>query len=258
MDLYSAMFTRKSTRKFLPEALGADELVGIKEFIAGVAPLVPSSNFSHRIVGPDAVKGLAIPDAPHFILISGPKQPLRNTCAGFLFQHLDLYLFSQGLAARWLGMVKPREKDPAFIIGIAFGKPAEPAVRTLAEFDRKPLSEIASGYDPRLEAARLAPSGVNGQPWYFIVDDDGEIHTYCKEQLGGLLGMAYKLTDLDVGIALCHLKVASEHEGKPFNFRTDLTMVPPAPKGFRYLGTVTNAVANASRLDNGEVGVKVD
>ncbi|MCL1801048.1 MAG: hypothetical protein FWG25_06775 [Promicromonosporaceae bacterium] len=238
MSLYSAMFTRKSTRKFLPEPLSDAELQRLEEYLAGVRPLLPTSNFTHQVVGPDAVRGLAIPDAPHFLMISGPKQPLRNTCAGFLFQHADLYLFAHGFAARWLGMVKPKVKSPDFIIGIAFGKPAEPAMRTEAEFDRKPLSEISTGYDPRLNAARLAPSGVNGQPWFFIVDDDGAIHVYYRKQLGGVMGLAYHLTDLDVGIALCHLAVASDHEGKPFHFRTDGVGAPPAPKGFAYVGTV--------------------
>ena len=146
-------------------------------------------------------------------------------------------MYSIGLATRWLGGVKGKEADPNHIIGIAFGTPAEPCTRKPDEFQRKPASEIAKGTDPRLEAARLAPSGMNGQPWYFIVKDKS-IHVYYKENLGGLIGKLYHLTDLDVGIALCHMAVASEHEGIAFKFNTGGNNTPTPPKGFTYIGTV--------------------
>lgn len=237
MDLYSPIFTRKSIRKFDPTPLGAQAIKDIEEFIASVKPLLPQSKLTYKIVAPNEVKGLAIPKAPHYILISGTDQPLRNTCAGFLFQHVELYLYSIGFATRWLGGIKGKQDDPNHIIGIAFGKPAEPAARKTEEFKRNSISEIAQGSDSRLEAVRLAPSGMNGQPWYFIVDGDA-IHVYYKKSLGALAGMLYHMTDLDVGIALCHLSVASEHGGKSFHFNVDIKNPPTPPKGFTYIGTV--------------------
>jgi nitroreductase len=237
MDLYSPIFTRKSTRKFDPTPLGAQKIKEIEAFIAGVQPLLPQSKLTYKIVGLDEVKSIAAPKAPHFILVSGKEQPLRNTCAGFLFQHVELYLYSLGYTARWLNSVKGKQDDPNWIITIAFGKPAEPAARKLSEFDRKPVSEIAKGTDPRFEAVRLAPSGMNGQPWYFIADG-AAVHVYVKKSLGGMKGMLYHITDLDVGIALCHLDVASEHEGKPFKFNPDRKIPPAPPKDFTYIGTV--------------------
>ena len=236
MDLYSPIFTRASTRKYDPTPLPADTLQQIESFIAGVTPLLPDAQITYQIVGPDAVKGLALPDAPHFFVISGKPQPLRNACAGFLFQYVDLYLYAIGLASRWLGTAKPKQDDPNFIIGKAFGTPAEPATRTFSQFDRKPLTEIADGTDPRLEAVRLAPSGLNGQPWHFIVDGTS-VHAYYKKSLGGVIGMTYHLTDLDIGIALAHMAVATDHEARPFRF-TSVTNPPAPPKGFLYIGTV--------------------
>ena len=237
MDLYASIFTRKSVRKYDTTPLSAETLQQIETFISGVTPLLPQSEIAHKIVGPDEVKGLAIPKAPHYMLISGKDQPLRNTCAGFLFQHVELFLYSMGFATRWLNGIKGKQDNPNHIVGFAFGKPGEPATRTLAEFTRKPLSEIAEGSDSRLEAVRLAPSGTNAQPWYFVVEGDS-VHVYYKNSLGGLYGMLYHLTDLDVGIALCHMTVASEHEGKAFRFSTDNTNPPVPPKDFTYIGTV--------------------
>jgi len=237
MDLYDAIFTRASTRAFDPAPAPAGTLEALESFIAGVKPLLPGAAFTHRIVGLDEVKGMALPRAPHFLLISGEAQPLRDTAAGFLGQHAELFLYANGLAARWLAGVKPKRADPNHIIGIAFGKPAAPGARKPEDFKRKPLAEIARGADPRLEAARLAPSGLNGQPWYFIVDG-GRIHVYYKTSLGGLVGKLYNLTGLDVGIALAHLAVASEHEGKPFNFTVNESGAPTPPAGFAYVGSV--------------------
>lgn len=60
------------------------------------------------------------------------------------------------------------------------------------------LEQITDKPDPRLEPARLAPSAVNGQPWYFA--HEGEtIHIYCNK----------KGSPLDAGIALAHLYVAN-------------------------------------------------
>lgn len=133
--------------------------------------------------------------------------------------------------------MKPKEADPDYIIGIAFGNPAVPTVRRPEEFKRKSLEEIARGVDSRLEAARLAPSGMNGQPWYFIVDGS-RVHTYCRTGSGGLFGKMYGFTDLDVGIALCHLAVAGEHEGKEFQFALMKEGAPVPPSGYTYVGTV--------------------
>jgi len=237
MNLYSPIFTRKSIRKFDMTPLGSEMIKQIETFISEVTPLLPNAEFTHKIVGPDDVKGLALPKAPHFLLISGKDQPLRNICAGFHFQHVELYLYSMGFATRWLSSVKGKQDDPNHIVGFAFGKPAEAASRTLAEFQRKSVTEIAKGTDSRLDAVRLAPSGLNKQPWYFIVEGDA-IHVYYQKSLGGLIGMMYKLTDVDVGLALCHMAVASEHEGKPFRFNTDRKNTPTPPKNFAYIGTV--------------------
>lgn len=236
MDLYSSIFTRKSTRNFNMKPISETTLKEVETFIETVQPLLPNAEITYKLVGPEGVKGIGTPKAPHYLLIYGKEQPLRDTCAGFLFQHVDLFLFSQGYASRWVGMMKPAKSDKDYIIGLAFGEPAESASRTSKEFDRKALKEISEGKDSRIEAARLAPSGLNGQPWYFIANN-GAIYVYRKKKINGLPGMMYKLTELDVGIALCHLAVATEHSGRSFEF-VNSKGAPAAPDGHLYIGTV--------------------
>jgi nitroreductase len=234
-ELYNKIFTRKSTRKFVRDELDRDTLKKISDFISTVKPLLPETKLNCKIVGATEVKGMMLPKAPHFLLIYGKEQPLRSAAGGYLGQYAELFMYSIGLATRWLGGVKPKIDNADFVIGIAFGKPAESASRTLDEFKRKSATEIANTADNRFDAVRLAPSGMNGQPWYFIKQNNA-VHCYYKKSLGGLVGKLYKMTDLDIGIALAHLHIASEHENMPFNFSVKKEY-PVAPKGFVYVGT---------------------
>ena len=240
MNLYNQIYRRKSCRKYQMEPLSAALLQEIEDFISKMQSLLPQVTVSHRIVGQAEIKGFMplVPKAPHYVALSGKSQPYRDLCAGFLFQQLDLYISARGLGSCWLGAAKGRETSAGedTILTISFGEPAEAATRTLAEFQRKPLAEIASGEDARLEAVRLAPSGLNAQPWYFVAQG-GVIHVY-RVVPSKLKAMLYSFQELDVGIALCHLALASEAEGKPFRFETTHPDVLPAPRGFAYVGTV--------------------
>jgi nitroreductase len=173
-------------------------------------------------------------NAPHYLVFGSEDKEGANENIGFIGQQLDLFLSEAGLGSCWVGMAKPEEKvDSAlpFVICIAFGKSAEPLHRDISEFKRKSLTEISEGSDKRLEAARLAPSGMNTQGWYFVVDG-GKIHCYRKKA-NPLLGfMMNKLGSIDMGIALCH--IAAESDGFRFNKETDT----PARKGYVYMGTV--------------------
>ena len=238
MNLYEQIFLRKSVRKYNMTPLAEAELLEMEDFIRQMRPLLPDVEIGHRIVGPEQIKGILTPRAPHYLILSGEAVPYRDLCAGFLFQQLDLYLSYRGFGTCWLGAAKGRDTpfSKTDILAISFGEAVGAHTRALSAFKRKPLGEISSGEDPRLEAARLAPSGINAQPWYFIARD-GVIHVY-QAAAGKLRAMFYDLEELDVGIALCHLALATEALGGVFRFETQGQDAPPAPRGFVYTGTV--------------------
>ena len=84
------------------------------------------------------------------------------------------------------------------------------------------MEQISDKAAPRLEPARLAPSAVNSQPWFFTHEGDS-IHVYC----------AKKGSRLDIGIALAHLYVANE-ESFHFFKADHITDLP----GYSYIGSV--------------------
>ena len=111
-----------------------------------------------------------------------------------------------------------------FVIMLAFGHPKGEQLRhDRKEFKRKPMEQISDKADPRLEAARFAPSAVNSQPWYFTHEGD-TIHVHCSRKGG----------PLDIGIALAHLYIENP---EPFRFfRAETAAEVP---GYRYIGSVT-------------------
>ncbi|MDR0326549.1 MAG: nitroreductase [Oscillospiraceae bacterium] len=230
---------RKSVRKYDLAKLDATGFERVQEQIGKITPLYPDIRYCIEIA--DKTKwSVAGIKAPHYLLFSSEDKEGSDENIGFIGQQMDLFFSESGLGSCWLGMSKPAEGGRPggeetcalpFVICMAFGKPAEPLHRDVSEFKRKSLSDISEGADERLEAARLAPSGVNAQGWYFIAGD-GKIHCYRKKP-GGLLGLiAGKLGSIDMGIALCHIAKESD------NFRFAKEADVPVRKGYIYEGTV--------------------
>jgi len=220
---------RKSIRKYATAPLNSDTLEKVQEQIKKVKPLYPDIKYSIEIA--NKTKGMFNIKAPHYLIFRSEEKDGACENIGFIGQQLDLFFSENGLGACWLGASKPEDKDvsalPA-VICMSFGKPAEPLHRSISEFKRLPLTEISEGTDERLEAARLAPSGMNAQNWYFIAEN-GKIHCYRKK---ALLGFMNKLGCIDMGIALCH--IAEESDDFSFVKKADA----PARKKFVYMGTV--------------------
>ena len=226
------IWKRKSIRKYDMTKLDATLLEKVQAQMTSLTPLYPDIRYSIEIV--NKTKGMFNIKAPHYLVFKSEDKDGAYENIGFIGQQMDLFFSESGLGACWLGASKPEEKDASGlppIICMSFGKPAEPLHRDVSEFKRKPLSEISEGNDERLEAARLAPSAVNAQNWYFIVED-GKIHCYRKKA-NPLLGFIYnKLHCIDMGIALCH--IAKESDG--FSFSKEAS--PSTRKGYVYMGTV--------------------
>ena len=224
---------RKSIRAYDLTPLDSAALEEVKAQIEKVKPLYPDIKYSIKIV--NKTKGMLNVKAPHYLLFSSEEKEGFNENIGFIGQQLDLFFSGAGLGSCWLGMAKPHEREDTeleHVISMSFGKPDEPLHRESADFKRKPLSQISEGDDERLEAARLAPSGVNAQNWFFIAED-GKIHCYRKKPSGLMRLFFNQLGRIDMGIALCH--ISEESESFSFTKETD----PPVRKGCIYMGTVS-------------------
>jgi len=223
---------RKSIRKYDPTPLNATTLEKVRELFNEVKPLYTKIPFSIEIApktkGPFNIK------APQYLIFGSEEKDGFLENIGFIGQQIDLRLSAIGIGTCWLGAAKPTQKEDSalpHVISMAFGNPAEPLHREYPDFKRKALTDISQGSDPRLEAARLAPSAINAQNWFFHAEN-GKIHCYRKKA-NPLLGLMFnKMHAIDMGIAICH--IAEETD----NFRFEQDTCTPARKGHVYTGTV--------------------
>ena len=228
---------RKSIRKYDMTKLDSSTLEKVKAQIDSLVPLYPDIRYSIEII--NKTKGLFNVSAPHYLVFGSEEKDGAYENIGFIGQQLDLFFAENGLGCCWLGASKPQEKEASplpYVICMSFGKPAEPLHRELSEFKRKTLSQISEGADERLEAARLAPSGINAQGWFFITDN-GKIHCYRKK-LNPVMGLILgRMSEIDLGIAICHIYTESD------NFKYEKETDAPVKKGLIYMGTITGGVA---------------
>ena len=148
-----------------------------------------------------------------------------------------LWLNRRGFGSVWLGASRDvsTSKKRSDIIIIALGKPETSPYRELSEFRRKDISEITNAVnDECIQSMHLAPSGLNLQPWYFEKTSD-KLLIY-RQVLKPPVSLAYKLTQVDIGIALCHCMIACQHFNKPFNFYAGGKV--ETKKGYKYFGYV--------------------
>ncbi|MDR2633906.1 MAG: hypothetical protein LBC51_09860 [Treponema sp.] len=246
MNLYPSIFRRKSTRRYESQPLPQQTIADIESAIKGFAPLYPSVVPGYRFVGKTKGKfgqGSFVAEAPHFLIISGQgkrgEKPGELESAGFVYQQLALWLDANDIGSVWLGSAKDAETNNSDnnndIITLAFGKGAENIHRAQKDFDRKPISEITNAPDDIcIQAAHLAPSGVNTQPWYFEKKADGVL--VYRQKLKPPLSLMYKLSDVDMGIALCHYALACKETGKPFAFTRNADL--KAKPGFIPFGVI--------------------
>lgn len=243
MELCEMIYKRKSTRSYTGEPVDDETIQKIREFSAGVKPLYPEIRVCAEIISSDNVKCILPWTTPQVIAIFSEEAKGAMENVGFCYQQLELYLQTLGLGACWLGMGRLDTKGNEdldqrdgmkFAMMIAFGYPKEKLLRqSKGEFRRKALKEIADREDDRLEPARLAPSSVNSQPWYFAHEGD-IIHAYCI--LSGLIKRKKPsyMNLIDMGIALAHLYLCHQD-----TFCFSQAKQVPTVKGYSYIGSFT-------------------
>lgn len=246
-ELYSTIFKRKSIRKFDLSSLDDKTLAEISNYLNSLIPIYKDIKTEFKIVGPDMVKRRMMRRAPHYIAAFSELKEGYLTNIGFMLQHVDLFLSRNGIGSCWQGIPSPTNdllssSNLNFVIFLVLGRPKDPQLlhrKNITGFKRKFLREITdiSGLNELLETARIGPSAFNRQPWFFR-GTESLIHAYALNS--GFLRslMAKKYPPIDVGIALCHLKIAAEHFGKNVEIVFDEKAKMNSSKGSNYIASL--------------------
>lgn len=139
---------------------------------------------------------------------------------------------------------KDQEKDLELVMIMAFGYPAEPLERSYEDFRRIELKKLvtirgAFGKVQRklLEAARLAPSAMNRQPWRFVSSED-RIHLFVKKpgKLGYQTQQDFNL--FDAGVALSHMLVTAEDQWFDLEYQKLDSILEKEFQNYVYVGSL--------------------
>jgi len=244
-DLYQAVFRRKSVRNYDSSTLSLETLQEIENSLLKLTPLYPDIKTEFRIVPGELIKTRMMKRSPHYLLAFSEKKDGHRVNVGFMLQQMDLYLSGRGIGTCWQGIPQPKKEALAtssldYQILLTMGKPQEALHRgSIQEFRRKSLREITDIPDVEelLEPVRLAPSSTNSQPWY-ITGSAQLMHFYCRKPSRLRSLFVGKFNQIDMGIALYHLKLSAEHFGKKAEFFKDDVAAQRGPNGYYYVESV--------------------
>jgi nitroreductase len=244
-NLYETIFKRKSIREYDLTPLEGHTLAEIMARTSALKPLFDGIKIETNLLSQKDVKGLFLAKAPHYLAVFSEAKDGYLTNVGFMLQQMDLFFSANGIGSCWQGMPKPtkeilKNSRLAFVILLAFGNPKERLHReNVSEFPRKPLGEITDmkDADALLEPARLAPSAMNRQQWFFT-GSGSTIHAYRAKSSFLTAFMFERMSKVSMGIAICHLWIAAKHFGKEVEFIFDKKAQNNPPAGHDYVITI--------------------
>lgn len=233
---YEAIFYRRSRRKFQAIRLQKDKLIQLSSVCHNFRPFpearaVLVDDLDGRIYRGFLGSYGKIENAPAYIAFIGDMgSPRVKEAVGYTGEGIILEATSLGIGTCWVGgYFYPEaaadqisiESNEKILAVTPIGIPKESFTfqeKLMTGFGRlhkrKLLGELVT-QKPRqewmqlaLNAARLAPSAVNRQPWRFFLSDNAiSIALDNKKD-------TYKISRrLDCGIAMLHLELGARHAG---------------------------------------------
>lgn len=251
MNVYEAISVRKACRDFVFEEISDQKLQSVLHYAYGLTPYDSRIRIEFRIekTGDKGtpVKGMFLRKAPYYLVLSSERKENDFINAGYLLEQVSLYMTTLGIGSCFLGGAKPvenLEKDLAYeyVIALAFGKVPGSCRREKNKIKRKKLEEICilrPGLSEEmrtvLNAARLAPSSFNSQPWRFAVSDE-KIHVFCRNNV--IRTSTRKMNQIDMGIAMSHMYIAAEELWLNSYIKRLDNLEHKDAKKYRYVATV--------------------
>lgn len=221
MNLYGAIYGRKSVRSYKKEKLKEELLFQIRAFCRKTSSLSQEIETAVEIIDGEkegkSVRGLWKVDAPYYLVFFSQEKPGYERNAGYVLEQIVLYMTAKGLGTCYLGGSKAARTVAGMkqMMVVAFGWGEGGLSRDRGKVKRLPLKELCVYQEePKgnvrqiLEAARLAPSSFNSQPWRFVLSGS-QLHVFSCRDLLPVRAMA-SLREFNMGIMLSHIMLAAE------------------------------------------------
>ncbi|KUO53525.1 MAG: nitroreductase [Desulfitibacter sp. BRH_c19] len=237
---YNAIFTRKSRRKFLNKKISLEFMSQLKKVSTELNHTMSGARVVIVEENPDEVfKGIVgsygkITGAPAYVAFVGDMNDQNvQEKVGYLGEALILEATSLNLATCWVGgFFKPEavashikidnhEKvlavTPIGHVQQEYTMQEKLMSGMSSSRKRKDLNILLPKSSPEnleewektaIEAARLAPSAVNRQPWRFALENNA-----IKVSMDNFKGTYNISKRLDCGIAMLHLELGAMYSG---------------------------------------------
>lgn len=237
---HEALLVRRSRRQYLPRGLNEPVVQYLQKFSTPLNGFLAGCRVVLVTEEPDNVfKGIIgsygkIKGAPAYAAFIGDTQhPNVEENIGYLGEAFILEATSMGLGTCWVGgffdakvvknQIKIALNEKVFAVTPVGYAAAEYKIEEklmsniVSSHKRKQLDVLCSGLREEkwpkwikqgLNAARLAPSAVNRQPWRFLVGEDSV--TVSVDSTFLQLGVPKRL---DCGIAMLHFEIGAMNAG---------------------------------------------
>lgn len=238
---YDNIFKRHSTRSFNLDPLDKKSLDRVKSIIENPPNLFENLKVTFNLVedglefsenSSGIIGAYSKIKAPHFLVLTVKEKPGHRQATGYSLAHVVLLLNDLGIGTcitypsvdkSIISKYVDLNEDDIAILFIAFGTPLHPTElyqKTDPSKRRSIKDLIVEGpvkrkYKYILEAARLAPSSFNTQPWRFAVDKN-KIHL-LRIKLGFIKNKLFSSSNkIDMGIALAFMIISLKAKGMKF------------------------------------------
>jgi nitroreductase len=232
---YPAIYTRRSRRSYKQDPIDPKLLNDMNEFCENFRPFTNTRAVLVLQQVDKAFRGIIGPSgAPAFIAFVGNVSDKHiKEKIGYVGEAVVLEATSLGLSTCWIGgflrkdmieeLVDADSSEEVFgLTPIGYAKERTSVKESIMTgfgwtHQRKPLAKLVTGIPQEgwhgwtrsvLEAARLAPSATNRQPWKFHIARDSI--TISTNETGFDFNLSKRL---DCGIAMLHLEVAAITHG---------------------------------------------
>lgn len=235
---YEALHHRHAWRSYQEIPVEEEKLYHLREVCAGLSRPGARAKISHGDIagvfhGFIASYGQVTGAPAYAAFIGDTGDPNYFEKVGYVGEGVILEAVALGLSTCWVGMtfhsggvteamkIEPHEKVLAITpLGYRTDEPTrdDRIMRALSRHHkREPLDKLCSGLKQQacplwakdaLEAAQLAPSAANRQPWRFLLADDSI--TITVDRYRDTHGISRRL---DCGVAMMHVELGARHAG---------------------------------------------
>lgn len=229
---YPAIFTRHSRRAYSGEVPEDEKLARLDRVCRDFRPFQEVRSELIRTSPEEVFKGLVghygrVNGAPMYIAFIGEmSSPRVQEAAGYTGEGIILEATAVGFATCWVGgffrpesirsQIDIREGERVLsVTPVGYAPPEKTRQEKIMSGlvksrSRKPLTKLVGGeaaalwMEKALEAARLAPSAQNRQPWRFRIEKDAVVIAVDKSFSTSSISKR-----LDCGIAMLHFELGA-------------------------------------------------